>query len=101
ACVKNLEAVVPGAKAGNGIGYAVAINGKVMSADVYANSGLFRRLWPKLLRARVVEAVSEKKDARKVAPVKEDAVTTCLADAAKGKRTERKLLEDLREAQLE
>src|SRR5262252_9027334 len=33
------------------IGYVFAINGKINSADVYASSGLFRKLWPKLLQA--------------------------------------------------
>jgi hypothetical protein len=98
--VKALEGL-PSHRAGNVVGYAVAINGKVMSADVYANSDLFRRLWPKLLRASVTEAVSEKKEKLKVAAVREEAVTAFLADAASGKRTERKGLRDLKEAQLE
>ncbi|MGH9929289.1 MAG: ARPP-1 family domain-containing protein, partial [Pyrinomonadaceae bacterium] len=33
------------------IGYAFAINGKMNSADVYASNALFKKLWPKLLRA--------------------------------------------------
>jgi len=32
------------------IGYVFAINGKVNSADVYASSTLFKKLWPKLLK---------------------------------------------------
>ena len=40
------------------IGYAFAVNGKINSAEVYASSELFRKLWPKLLRASAVEAVS-------------------------------------------
>ncbi|MFO0841743.1 MAG: DUF6569 family protein [Gemmataceae bacterium] len=101
AYVKALEDSLPCAKAGNVVGYAVAINGKVMSADVYANGDLFRRLWPKLLRASVTEAVSERKERVKVEEVKEAAVTAFLADAASGKRTERKALRDQKEAQLE
>ena len=41
------------------VGYAFAVNGKLSSADVYASSDLFRKLWPKLLRASAVEAIAE------------------------------------------
>lgn len=98
--LKKLEPGVPKTP-DNVIGYAVAINGKVMSADVYANSDLFRRLWPKLLRSSVVEAVSEKKEKEKVPEVKAEAVTVFLADAVTGKRTERMLLDRLKELQCE
>lgn len=55
------------------IGCAVAINGKVTSADVYASSGLFRKLWPRLLRAASVEAISELKKGEKFqAPAAEE-----------------------------
>jgi hypothetical protein len=81
------------------IGYAVAINGKVNNADVYANAALFRKLWPKLLRCSAIEAVSEKKDKQKIEPVKAKAVTAFLADAAKGKKTEKKLVREQLEVQ--
>ncbi len=79
------------------IGYAVAINGKVNNADVYASADLFRKLWPKLLCCSAVEAVAEKKEKLKVVPVKPEAVTTFLAEAAKGKKTEKKLGMDFKE----
>ena len=41
------------------IGYVFAINGKINSADVYASSSLFKKLWPKLLKASAIEAVAE------------------------------------------
>ena len=41
------------------VGYAFAINGKVNSADIYGNRGLFLKMWPKLLRGSAVEAVAE------------------------------------------
>lgn len=58
------------------IGYAFAVNGKVNSADVYGNKDLFTKLWPKLLRASVVEAVGgydkdKKFDAAKPAAIEE------------------------------
>ncbi len=40
------------------IGYAFSIDGKLNSADVYASHDLFVKLWPKLLEATAVEAVS-------------------------------------------
>lgn len=39
------------------VGYVVAVNGKVTSADVYANHALFRKLWPKLIASAAVEAL--------------------------------------------
>ncbi len=47
----------------NVIGFAVAINGKIESADVYASSDLFRSLWPKLLQASAVAALAEQQSA--------------------------------------
>src|SRR5688572_20294623 len=41
------------------IGYAFAINGELNSADVYVSSDLFRKLWPRMLKAAAVEAVAE------------------------------------------
>jgi hypothetical protein len=41
------------------IGAVFAVNGQVVSAEVYASNALFRKAWPKLLYASAVEAVSE------------------------------------------
>ncbi len=41
------------------IGYAFAINGRLNSADIYPSNGLFRKMWPKLLRASATEAIGE------------------------------------------
>ena len=68
------------------IGYAFAINGKVNSADMYANSALFRKLWPKLIKASAVEATSEKKDLKFTAASIAD-VYTCVENAEKAKPT--------------
>jgi hypothetical protein len=83
------------------IGYAVAINGKVNNADVYASAELFRKLWPKLLKSTVVEAVAEKKDKLKIEKVLPEAVTVFLAEAAKGKKTQKKTIRELCEIQCE
>ncbi len=88
-------------KATDIVGYAVVINGKVVGADVYANADLFRRLWPKLLRMSVIEAVVDKKAGLKPTPVKAQAIRAFLAEAPKGKRSEKKLARDMVEVQLE
>jgi hypothetical protein len=64
------------------IGYAVAINGKVHSVDVYASNAMFQKLWPKLIRAGAVEAVSERGEV--AAAPDAEAVQTFLAAAVKG-----------------
>lgn len=41
------------------IGYAFAVNGKINSADVYVSNALFKKLWPRMLKAAAIEAVAE------------------------------------------
>lgn len=67
----------------NAIGFVVAINGKVQSADVYASSDLFRSLWPKLMQASAVAALAEQSGTNDQAPTTE-AVQSFLADAETG-----------------
>jgi hypothetical protein len=83
------------------VGYAVAINGKVNNADVYANADLFRKLWPKLLTCTAIEAVAEQKPAGKLTPVKAEAVHAFLADVGKGKLSEKAVHKDIREVKKE
>jgi hypothetical protein len=40
------------------VGYVVAVNGKVTSADIYGSHELFSKLWPKLIESASVEAVA-------------------------------------------
>ena len=47
-----------GAKEADIIGFVFAINGKLNSAGLYSSNGLFRKMWPKLLRASVTEAIA-------------------------------------------
>lgn len=72
------------------VGYAFAINGEINSADVYLSNALFRKLWPRMLKAAAVEAVAEQ-GGRSVsaAPAKPDAVRAFLADADRGRAEER------------
>jgi hypothetical protein len=71
------------------IGYAFAVNGQLNSADVYASHALFKKLWPKLVKATAVEAFHELKKDKKFEPVKSDAVLAFLADPEKGKKSQK------------
>jgi hypothetical protein len=73
--------------AGDAIGCVVAVNGRAITADVYASPTLFRKLWPKLLRGSAVEAVLETAPGRTVEPVTEDAVRAFLGNAENGTPT--------------
>ena len=64
------------------IGYVLAINGKVTSADVYASHALFAKLWPKLLKSNAVEAIAELNGAEHK-PVTSETVQTFLTDSEK------------------
>jgi hypothetical protein len=72
------------------VGYVFAVNGKLNSADVYPSNGLFRKMWNKLLNASATEAISHKDEPRDETPSIE-AVTAFLADAEKGKGSEKPL----------
>ena len=50
------------------IGFALAVNGKVASADVYGSSELFCKLWRKLLHAGAIAAVISRDNDRATQP---------------------------------
>jgi hypothetical protein len=52
-----LQAV--GEAEGDTIGYIVAINGRMSSANLYPSNALFRKMWDKQLAAAVTEAIGE------------------------------------------
>jgi hypothetical protein len=67
------------------VGAVFCMNGKIQSAEIYAAAGLFRKLWPKLLRSASVEAISKQKEgAAGQAPAEAD-VRALLADLEAGK----------------
>lgn len=80
--VKALGSIVEGKP--DVIGYVFAINGKINSADVYASSSLFKKLWPKLLQASAIEAVAELHRGEKFAAPAADAVKGFLDDSPRG-----------------
>lgn len=66
------------------VGVVFAINGRIASAEVYPSSGLFLKMWPKLLDAAATEAIAEK-DAKGVDKPSVEAVTKFLETADQGK----------------
>lgn len=66
------------------IGYVFAINGKINSADVYASSVLFKKLWPKLLQASAIEAVAELQRGEKFEAPRPSDIKGFLDDSANG-----------------
>ena len=66
----------------NAIGLAVAINGKVTSADVYRSPALFRRLSGKLLNSFAVEALLARDTAQPVTAPGKEQVTAFLSNPA-------------------
>jgi hypothetical protein len=80
------------------IGYAIAVNGKISSADVYGSHALFAKLWPKLLKSSAVEALAARKPGDKIeSTVAAGEVEKFLGDAEKAK-AERKQVNDRTEA---
>ena len=75
----------------NVIGYAFAINGQVNSADVYASSALFHKLWPKLLRASAIEAISALQKNQDAPAVTAEKVQNFLAEPEAAKPTEKEV----------
>lgn len=84
-----IDALKPKGEADGGIiGYAFAINGKINSADIYASNGLFRKLWPRLVKAAATEAIGARSDADPAAVPDISAVEGFLASPAGGKLKE-------------
>jgi hypothetical protein len=71
------------------IGYAFAINGKINSADIYLSNHLFSKVWPKMLNAAVVEAISLANQPKAEKEPRVSDVSAFLAEAEKGAATER------------
>lgn len=85
-----IEALQPAVEKENDIvGYVFAVNGKINSADVYSSNALFRKLWPRLLKASATEALSAKSADTKLAAPAPASVDAFLAGAASGKSSER------------
>jgi hypothetical protein len=84
--IKKLAAIIDGQP--NVIGYAFVINGEINSADVYASNALFKKLWPKLLRATATEAVAELTKDKTFIQLKPQTVQTFMDNADKAEARE-------------
>jgi hypothetical protein len=67
------------------LGYVVAINGQVSSANLYPSNAMFRKMWDKQLAAVVTEAIGEKKATGSGPPPAAAAAAEFLAEAERGK----------------
>jgi hypothetical protein len=72
------------------LGYVFAVNGRLNSAEIYSSNGLFRKMWPKLLRAGAAEAIAAEQSAEIASPSIED-VKTFLDLAGAGAATTQRL----------
>jgi hypothetical protein len=79
--VSNLEKNLP--KDDDVVGYAVAVNGKVESVEVFASPRLFGKMKGKLLKASATEALAAKTDAPS-SPPSSEVVRAFIADAESG-----------------
>ncbi len=86
---------IEGEKADDVVGYVVAVNGKINSAEIYSSNGLFRKMWNKQLEAGATEALSARNAPRNETP-KLEAVTVFLDEAEKGKATMQNVAGDSR-----
>lgn len=84
------------------IGYVVAINGQIGSANIYPSNALFRKMWSKQLAASVTEAIGERAkpatpDAKPAAAPAAPVASEFLAKAEKGRSEERATIKGLRQ----
>src|SRR6266850_146504 len=80
--LKALSGIINGSE--DVIGYAFAINGEMNSADVYSSKALFKKLWPKLLKANAIEAIAEFQKDKKFDQATAEHVKTFLAAGQNG-----------------
>jgi hypothetical protein len=62
------------------IGLGIAVNGEVMSVDIYAAEKLFRKVYPKLLRAAAMEAIAKKQANKRFASLAAGDVAEFMAE---------------------
>jgi hypothetical protein len=70
------------------VGYVFAVNGRISSGDIYASNALFRKLWPKLLKAAATEAIGAEKVLPKALDPTVAGINEFLAAPAAAKPTE-------------
>jgi hypothetical protein len=70
-------------KKDHAVGLVTAVNGKLSTADVYADPALFRKLYPRLLAAAALEAMSVPAEAVAAPPALDASKLLAAADKAK------------------
>ena len=86
-----LKVLLKGARRSDDVvGYVFAINGKLNSAEVYPSNGLFRKMWPKLLKASVTEAIGQKNSAATDPAPSGDAALAFLNEPRRARRAKRR-----------
>ncbi len=75
----------------NAVGYAFAINGEFNSCDIYGDSALFKKLWPKLLKSSATEAVAAFEKGKTYSTPTIQAIEQSLKDALNGKQSEKQV----------
>jgi len=83
------------------IGYAFSINGKLNTADIYANESLFRKLWPKIVDSAATESLAEYDKGLKYNTPKPAAIQEWMSEAKKGKQSTQDLKPGLKQDTVE
>jgi hypothetical protein len=94
AYVRALQGAVEGKR--DLVGMAYAINGEPNSAEIYATSSLFLKLWPKLLRGAAVEALAKKPPAPGAKAAAPPDIAAFLGEAGRQEGRLRTLSEEIR-----
>jgi hypothetical protein len=68
------------------IGFVFAINGEINSGDTYSSRELFKKMWPKLIKAAAIEAVAESYGRESSDQVAAAEVESFLSDADRAER---------------
>jgi hypothetical protein len=83
-----VKKLMPASETTQIVGVAVAVNGKMLSVDVFESSPLFKKFWPKLLKSYALDAVGAKSDktaSDKPSPISVDDCIAFLNEMEKSK----------------
>ena len=50
----------------NAVGVVVAVNGRIIWADMFASTALLEKYWPKLIRSYAAEALTQGKNSEQI-----------------------------------
>ena len=87
--IDNLKGILKNKK--DVLGYVFVINNEINSGDIYGHKDLFVKLWPKMLEATVVEAVSEANNKSKNKKIISKDIKRWFEDVEKGKKSKKNI----------